>query len=67
MGLTVYGGFLSNLPSNISPTHGRMDKYYLLIRRFVNAAFRLLMRSDWESGLCQVYNNILTTKGGPLW
>ncbi len=44
-----------------------MDKYYLLIRRFVNAAFRLLMRSDWDSGLCQVYNDILTTRGGPLW
>lgn len=44
----------------------RMDKYYLLIRRFVNAAFRLLMRSDWDSGLCQEYNDILTTRGGPL-
>jgi ribosomal RNA-processing protein 1 len=44
-----------------------MDKYYLLIRRFVNAAFRLLMRSDWDPGLCQVYNDILTTRGGPLW
>ncbi|KAI9444884.1 Nop52-domain-containing protein [Lactarius indigo] len=44
----------------------RMDKYYLLIRRFVNATFRLLMRSDWDSGLCQVYNDILTTRGGPL-
>ncbi|KAH9004107.1 Nop52-domain-containing protein [Lactarius hatsudake] len=44
----------------------RMDKYYLLIRRFVNATFRLLTRSDWDSGLCQVYNDILTTRGGPL-
>ncbi|KAH9081736.1 Nop52-domain-containing protein [Lactarius deliciosus] len=44
----------------------RMDKYYLLIRRFVNATFRLLKRSDWDSELCQVYNDILTTRGGPL-
>jgi hypothetical protein len=44
-----------------------MDKYYLLIRRFVNATFRLLMRSDWDVGFCQVYNDILTARGGPLW
>ncbi|KAI0308126.1 nucleolar protein,Nop52-domain-containing protein [Multifurca ochricompacta] len=44
----------------------RMDKYYILIRRFVNASFRLLMRSDWNAGLCKVYNDGLTVKGGPL-
>ena len=44
-----------------------MDKYYMLIRRFVNASFRLLMRYDWDSGSCQVYTDILTMKGGPLW
>ncbi|KAF7798529.1 hypothetical protein EIP86_009750 [Pleurotus ostreatoroseus] len=26
----------------------RMDKYYMLIRRFVNATFRLLMRAQWD-------------------
>jgi ribosomal RNA-processing protein 1 len=44
-----------------------MDKYYMLIRRFVNASFRLLMRYDWDSGDFQTYNDILTTNGGPLW
>jgi ribosomal RNA-processing protein 1 len=44
----------------------RMDKYYMLIRRFVNASFRLLMRYDWDSDSFQTYNDILTTKGGPL-
>lgn len=44
-----------------------MDKYYMLIRRFVNASFRLLMRYDWDSSSFQTYNDILTTKGGPLW
>jgi ribosomal RNA-processing protein 1 len=44
-----------------------MDKYYMLIRRFVNATFRLLMRYDWDSSGFQTYNDILTTKGGPLW
>ena len=44
-----------------------MDKYYMLIRRFVNASFRLLMRHDWDPDSFQTYNDILTTKGGPLW
>ena len=45
-----------------------MDKYYMLIRRFVNASFRLLMRHDLDLSSFQTYNDILTTKdGGPLW
>ncbi|KAI9512493.1 Nop52-domain-containing protein [Russula earlei] len=44
----------------------RMDKYYMLIRRFVNASFRLLMRCDWDFGSLQTYNDILIRKGGPL-
>ncbi|KAH9997747.1 nucleolar protein,Nop52-domain-containing protein [Russula compacta] len=44
----------------------RMDKYYMLIRRFVNASFRLLMRYDWASGCFKAYNDMLATEGGPL-
>ena len=44
-----------------------MDKYYMLIRRFVNASFRLLMQYEWDPSALQTYNGILTTKGGPLW
>lgn len=45
-----------------------MDKYYMLIRRFVNASFRSLMRHHWDSSSLQTYNDILTAKGGgPLW
>jgi len=44
----------------------RMDKYYMLVRRFVNATFRLLMRTKWEDSACQEYNIILTQTGGPL-
>jgi len=44
-----------------------MDKYYMLIRRFVNATFRLLLRSRWDKVSCQEYNDILTGEGGPLW
>ncbi|KAG7099613.1 hypothetical protein E1B28_001441 [Marasmius oreades] len=44
----------------------RMDKYYMLVRRFVNASFRLLLRNDWEQKICEEYNNILTRQGGPL-
>ncbi|KAI0073121.1 ribosomal RNA processing protein [Panus rudis PR-1116 ss-1] len=44
----------------------RIDKYYMLVRRFVNASFRLLMRTGWEENVCQEYNRILTDRGGPL-
>ena len=39
----------------------------MLIRRFVNASFRLLMRYDWDSGSLKAYNDMFTTEGGPLW
>ncbi|KAL0068674.1 hypothetical protein AAF712_004390 [Marasmius tenuissimus] len=44
----------------------RMDKYYMLVRRFVNAPFRLLLRDDWDQETCEKYNEILTRQGGPL-
>ncbi|KZT08541.1 Nop52-domain-containing protein [Laetiporus sulphureus 93-53] len=44
----------------------RIDKYYMLIRRFVNASFRLLMRTGWDGAACDEYNSILTVRGGPL-
>ena len=45
----------------------RLDKYYMLIRKFTNAAFRLLSRADWQESACTEYNAILSTHGGPLW
>ncbi|KAJ6503362.1 nucleolar protein,Nop52-domain-containing protein [Mycena vitilis] len=44
----------------------RLDKYYMLVRRFVNATFRLLGRSKWDRVACETYGNILTREGGPL-
>ncbi|KAI0347723.1 Nop52-domain-containing protein [Trametopsis cervina] len=44
----------------------RIDKFYMLIRRFTNAAFRLLMRESWPAPLCAQYTDILTARGGPL-
>ncbi|KAG7452318.1 Nop52-domain-containing protein [Guyanagaster necrorhizus] len=44
----------------------RLDKYYMLVRKFVNAAFRLLMRAGWDKDACNQYNTILTREGGPL-
>ncbi|KAI0334375.1 Nop52-domain-containing protein [Cubamyces sp. BRFM 1775] len=44
----------------------RIDKYYMLVRRFVNASFRLLIRAEWDGAACQEYNSILTDRGGPL-
>ncbi|THV07530.1 Nop52-domain-containing protein [Dendrothele bispora CBS 962.96] len=44
----------------------RMDKYYMLVRRFVNASFRLLIREDWDARYVEEYNKILSREGGPL-
>nr|AAZ14904.1 conserved hypothetical protein [Coprinellus disseminatus] len=40
----------------------RLDKYYMLVRRFVNAAFRLLARAKWDADLCLEYNGVLMAK-----
>ncbi|KAF8203812.1 nucleolar protein,Nop52-domain-containing protein, partial [Pholiota molesta] len=40
----------------------RLDKYYMLIRRFINATFRLLMRSKWDRESCEDYKQILTRR-----
>ncbi|CAL1694115.1 unnamed protein product [Somion occarium] len=44
----------------------RIDKYYMLVRRFVNASFRLLMRAEWDEAFCKEYISIMTDRGGPL-
>ena len=62
--------YVRHYPSDVifSPGYNdRIDKYYMLIRRFVNASFRLLIREEWASDACKEYNSILTDKGGPLW
>ncbi|KAJ7103355.1 nucleolar protein,Nop52-domain-containing protein [Mycena belliarum] len=44
----------------------RIDKYYMLVRRFVNATFRLLGRAKWDKSACDICNDMLTRQGGPL-
>ena len=43
-----------------------MDKFYLLVRRYVNATFRLLAREGWSEGAVRALNTILSSKGGPM-
>ena len=45
----------------------RMDKFYMLIRRFVNASFILLIENGWSPSLFEEHNTILLSAGGPLW
>jgi ribosomal RNA-processing protein 1 len=45
----------------------RMDKYYMLVRKFVNASFRLLIRTEWDAAVVDEYNLILSDSSGPLW
>jgi len=60
-----YGAIL--LSFTLSNLKGRIDKYYMLIRRFVNSSFRLLIRAEWSDSACAEYSDILTKEGGPLW
>jgi ribosomal RNA-processing protein 1 len=39
----------------------------MLVRRFVNAMFRLLIRANWDGATLQKYHSILMKEGGPLW
>jgi ribosomal RNA-processing protein 1 len=44
----------------------RVDKYYMLMRRYVNVTFRLLAREGWNKEAVDGVNEILGRKGGPL-
>lgn len=44
----------------------RIDKFYLLIRRFVNASFRLMARHGWSEGVVGGVNEILCAERGPM-
>ncbi|WOO86146.1 Ribosomal RNA processing protein 1 B [Vanrija pseudolonga] len=44
----------------------RMDKYYMLIRRYVNATFRLLARAGWSEAAVSAVNDIMSAKSGPM-
>jgi ribosomal RNA-processing protein 1 len=38
----------------------------MLMRRYVNATFRLLAREEWSEESIDAVNRILTENGGPL-
>lgn len=40
----------------------RLDKFYLLIRRFVNCSFQLLKKNDWDVELCRRVMNVYEEK-----
>lgn len=44
----------------------RMDKFYLLMRRYVHATFRLMAREGWSEESVDRVNAILAGKSGPL-
>ncbi|GAA6034458.1 hypothetical protein JCM8097_002735 [Rhodosporidiobolus ruineniae] len=44
----------------------RLDKFYLLVRRFVHVAMRLLQREGWDERAIAEYNAVLTGPAGPL-
>ncbi|WVO17229.1 hypothetical protein L204_104921 [Cryptococcus depauperatus] len=44
----------------------RMDKYYMLIRKYISATFRLLAREKWEKKAVESANKVLMKKGGAM-
>lgn len=44
----------------------RIDKYYMLIRRVVNASFRLMARHGWSDDAVNGVNEILSAERGPM-
>lgn len=44
----------------------RLDKFYLLIRRFVSVSFTLLQREAWDPNAIAEYNAVLSGPGGPM-
>ncbi|KZO91260.1 Nop52-domain-containing protein [Calocera viscosa TUFC12733] len=44
----------------------RLDKYFMLVRKFVNGGFRLLAREEWDEQSVGEWNDMLGGKGGPL-
>ncbi|RUP51385.1 LOW QUALITY PROTEIN: nucleolar protein,Nop52-domain-containing protein [Jimgerdemannia flammicorona] len=42
----------------------RLDKYYLLLRKFINYSFKLLAQNEWDNGMMDDYIEIMTA--GPL-
>jgi ribosomal RNA-processing protein 1 len=45
----------------------RMDKFYLLVRRFANAGFRLVAREQWDAAAVAELARIMRKQGGPMW
>lgn len=43
-----------------------MDKYYMLIRKYVNATFRLLARTGWSKEVIEEVNQMLLVNGGVM-
>lgn len=58
--------FLTYVSAFFLATTYRMDKFYLLIRRFTNAALRLLARENWDRDATARFCGLLFKEGGPL-
>lgn len=43
-----------------------MDKYYMLVRKYVYASFVMLINLEWEVKACERYNEVFTVRGGPF-
>ncbi|CAH4032386.1 unnamed protein product [Pieris brassicae] len=44
----------------------RIDKFLMLVRRYLRGSFRCLSRKDWDSDACIAYANMLSSEDGVL-
>lgn len=65
--LDFYHGFWTTMATE---WHGvdkfRLNKYYLLMRRFLAAGLRLLQTYDWDEALVQRFASVMRGTDGPL-
>ncbi|XP_045508798.1 ribosomal RNA processing protein 1 homolog [Colias croceus] len=44
----------------------RIDKFMMLVRRYLRGSFRCLLRTDWDLEACKKYANMLSSEDGLL-
>lgn len=65
--LDFYAGFWQTIAREwMGVDKFRINKYYMLMRRYVNAGLRLLRAFSWNSDMVSRFNATLSRPGGPL-
>ncbi len=63
----VHGPPCSRTHSPSPRNKHRINKFYLLMRRFVNSSLRLLASEGWDEAATKRWGQIWMKEGGALW